>query len=186
MRMVTSSRARRLLFARSITVTYGHAVSKGWVAGKRTNERESERSEGCQEVSRGGAGWGKENYNRAMHIGKAAAHRRERSSPGKLLCFFSANISLSAFSSRNALYGCALLRALLMMQESSCRFFDFGSRICITANPGGLYIPARQKFSFVLDTLYICEILRFRRLSVLFCSPLSLARPLSVFLPRWK
>lgn len=43
MRMGTSPYTRRLLFARSITVTYGHTVSKGWVANERTSERAKHR-----------------------------------------------------------------------------------------------------------------------------------------------
>lgn len=93
-------------------------------------------------------------------ISESEAAHRERSPlrPEKALALFlSAGIFFFVFfvsssaSSRNALCGCAALRALLMMHESSYHFFDFGSRSFAAAKETGtrdveLYIPARRKF----------------------------------------
>lgn len=127
MRMGTSPRTRRLLFARSITVTYrrGTAVSKGWVV---------RASKGAVRATEGGQGWSGERSRGGGKLQSCDAYRKERGGtrrghsplrPEKAPALF-LSAALLFFSSWNTLCGCAALRALLMMHEYFYRFFDFG------------------------------------------------------------
>lgn len=134
-----------------------------------------------------------------MHIGKrsdCSTPRTFASSPRGSLCAFLVGFSffVSYFSSssyffssfsRNALCGCATApRVLLMMHESSYRFFDFDSRSFAAAKETDprdveLYILARQKFlSFWIHYIFV-------RFSVLCLSlPCFLSLPFCIFVDK--